>query len=410
MNNVFTECRGCRRRQLQSVLSLGKTPLANRLLTADALHVPEPTYPLELVFCSHCSLVQITETVPPAELFREYFYFSSFSDTMVRHAETLVERVIREYGVQSQHFIVEIASNDGYLLQHYRKRGIPVLGIEPAQNVAEVARLERGVETISDFFSLDLAKQLVSAGRMANVVHSHNVLAHVADLPGFVAGVAELLQPNGIWINESPYLFDLLDNVEFDTIYHEHLCYFSLAALKRVLQTQGLYIQRVERLAIHGGTLRTWVTKQDVQPHDSVAELVEYEQARGVDDLQTYQSFADRVENLKAKLNGLLRDLKAQGKRLAAYGASAKGSTLLNYCGIGSDLLDFVADRSTAKRGRFTPGTHLPIISPDYLLLEQPDYVLLLTWNFAEEILKQQSEYRRLGGRFIFPIPEPQII
>jgi SAM-dependent methyltransferase len=282
MSHQITECRGCLGRELRPVLSLGQTPLANRLLTAETLEQPEPRYPLDLVFCPQCSLVQITETVPPEELFRDYVYFSSFSDTMVRHAESLANEVSRQYALSSSSLVMEIASNDGYLLQHYLRRGIPVLGIEPAQNVAHVARTERGIETINEFFGRDLAAQLSAADRRADVIHSHNVLAHVADLQGFVAGVAQVLQPGGVWINESPYLFDLLENVEFDTIYHEHLCYFSLNALTHLLRRHGLTIQRVEQIPIHGGTLRMWVTKQAGEGDASVAQLLEEERARGV--------------------------------------------------------------------------------------------------------------------------------
>jgi SAM-dependent methyltransferase len=404
-------CRSCGHAGLQTILSLGETPLANSLPSAEDAGRDESRYPLELVFCPACALVQITETVPPEILFRDYLYFSSFSDTMLRHAEELVASVVAERGLDSSSLAAEVASNDGYLLQFYRRADVPVLGIEPARNVARVAVEERGVRTITEFFGEELARELAARGERADVLHANNVLAHVADLNGFVRGVREMLKPGGVAIIEAPYVKDLIDRCEFDTIYHEHLCYFSLTALDRLFRRHGLAVARAERIPIHGGSLRIRVAHAGAAGADeSVRALLEEERRWGVGGLEFYREFAARVEKMKGELREMLSDLKGQGQRLAAYGAAAKGSTLLNYFQIGSETLDFVADRSTYKQGRFMPGVRVPIVAPVKLVEEMPDYVLLLTWNFADEILEQQAEYRRRGGRFIIPVPEVRVV
>jgi SAM-dependent methyltransferase len=386
-------------------------PLANALLSAEQLEEPEAVYPLDLAFCRRCALVQITETVPPEKLFREYLYFSSFSETMLRHAEQLVGRLIASRRLDNKSLLVEVGSNDGYLLQYYHREGIPVLGIEPAVNIARVAQEERGIRTICEFFGDELARQLRERSERADVIHAHNVLGHVADLNGFVRGIQLLLKDDGFAVIEVPYVKDLIDHCEFDTIYHEHFCYFSLMALDRLFQRHALVIQDVERIPIHGGSLRLFVGKAaSSQRGGAVRTLLCDEAAGGVDRLEFYQGFAPQVENLKASLCSLLRRLKQEGKRLAAYGAAAKACTLLNYCGIGRQTLDFVVDRSTYKQGRYMPGVHLPIYPPGKLREAMPDYVLLLTWNFSDEILEQQVEYRRRGGQFIIPMPEVKVV
>lgn len=409
--DVKTSCRSCGGSGLELVLSLGTTPLANSLVR-DPGQGAEPRYPLDLVFCPTCTLVQITETVPPEELFSEYLYFSSFSDTMLAHARDLVGRFVTAGHLGPTSLAMEIASNDGYLLQYYKNAGIPVLGIEPAKNVAKVAVEERGIPTLAEFFDLALAKRLCAKGKRADIVHANNVLAHVADLNGFVAGIRELLKPEGIAALEFPYLGDMIDRCEFDTIYHEHLCYYSLGALKNLFERHGLKIVEVERIPIHGGSLLLQASRAESArvPGPSVAALLAEEHSRGMASVDFYRTFARRVFELKDELVALLGRLKRDGKRIAAYGAAAKGSTLLNVFGIGTETLDFVADRSTYKQGRYMPGVRIPIVAPDRLREAMPDYTLLLTWNFADEIFRQQAEYRRLGGRFIVPLPEVRVV
>lgn len=391
------------------MLDLGLSPLANRLLTSSELDGVDERFPLETVFCERCTLVQITVTVPPDILFRHYRYFSSVSETLVRHARDLVDRVLAARALDSKSMVLEIASNDGYLLQNYVEKGIPVLGVDPAENIAEVAR-GRGIPTLAEFFSNTLARQLASEGKAADVVHANNVLAHVADTNGFVEGLRTVLKPTGVAVIEVPYVRDLIEKCEFDTIYHEHLCYFSVSSLRSLFLRHGLAMVAAERVPIHGGSLRVWVAHEEhAQTTPGVEQLLEQERSGGVDQYRFYQDFGQRVHKLRSAVRSLVTQLHGDGRRLWGYGAAAKATVLLNYFDIGPDLLECVADLSPHKQGCLIPGVRIPIVSPDRLG-EDPDYLLLLAWNFADEIMKQQSAYRARGGKFIIPVPELRIV
>jgi SAM-dependent methyltransferase len=404
-------CRSCGSARLEIILRLGRMPLANAYLSREELARPEQRYPLDLAFCPSCSLVQITETVPPDVLFREYLYFSSYSDTVVRNAEEIVTRLIASRNLNGNSLAGEIASNDGYLLQFYKRAGIPVLGIEPAANIAKVAIQDRGIRTLCDFFGADLARRLRDQGECVDVLHGNNVLAHVADLNGVVSGIRLILKDGGTAVIEVPYVKEMIDRCEFDTIYQEHLCYFSLTALDRLFHRHDLVIEDVEHLPIHGGSLRLFVVpRHRLAKRPRVEKALEEESAWGVDKASAYRSFAQQVDHLKANLLEVLGRAKAEGKRVVAYGAAAKGTVLLNYCGVGPETLESVLDRSPHKQGRYMPGVHVLIQPPERVLETMPDYVLLLVWNIADEVLEQQSEYRRRGGKFIIPIPEVRIV
>lgn len=404
------KCLGCGAKSLEIVLSLGQMPLANALVPPERVGLPEPRYPLEVAFCVECALVQLTESIDPRELFTDYPYFSSYSDTMVEHARVLAHQLLQERSLGPQSFVMEIASNDGYLLQHYARAGVPVLGIDPAKNVAAVAT-QKGIPTLEEFFGEELAADLRNSGRSADVIHAHNVIAHVPDINGVLRGIKAVLKDGGVAVIETPYVAELVDRLEFDTIYHEHLYYYSLTSLMNLFHRNGLTISSVDRIPIHGGSLRVYATHIESGESDpSVTDLVREEDELGLSRLDYYKTFERDVRQLCGRIQGFLTDLKAGGASLAAYGAAAKGAVLLNACDIGNNVLDFVADRSDHKQGMYMPGVHLPIVPPEMLVSEMPDYVLLLAWNFSEEILNQQKEYRIRGGRFVHPIPSPRVL
>lgn len=409
MHEIISGCRSCGSPHLEPFLSLGETPLANGLLDAEGLQRPEPTFPLDVAFCAKCSLVQILATVRPEVIFgKDYPYYSSFSDTVLEHSLKNAERLIASQSLDEDSLVVEVGSNDGYMLHYFVKEGIPVLGVDPAPGPAEAAK-EKGISALCAFFGKGMAERLRDEGVRADVVIANNVLAQVADLNDFVAGIQTILKDQGLGVIEVPYVRNLIDFCEFDTIYHEHLCYFSVTALTTLFKRHGLTVNHVEHYPIHGGSLRLYVSAQE-NVAESVFTYIQDERDLSITELGYYQDFASRVHDIAETLVTLLRDLKERGNRIAAYGASAKGATLLNFIGAGKDLVEFVVDRNVHKRGRYMPGVHIPIFNPARLLEELPDYVVLLAWNFQEEILQQQVDFRSNGCKFIVPIPHPTIL
>lgn len=409
MMKETSACRSCGSRNLECVLDLGQTALADRLLTQAMLTEEEPVFPLTVWFCSDCSLLQIREQVDPEILFGDlYQYFSSFSDALLRHSRENAEHLMARRRLGPASLVVELASNDGYMLKNFKARGIPVLGIDPAPGPAGAA-IEAGVETMMTFFTSELARKLRAEGRSADVIIANNVLAHVPDLNGFVEGIGILLKDDGVAVIEAPYVKDLIEHCEFDTIYHQHLCYFSITALRHLFARHGLHLNHVMHLPIHGGSLRLFVEKRPGTSSE-LRSMLEAELAAGVTRLGYYLDFARRVKSIKTGLLQLLGELKRGGKRIAAYGAAAKGCTLLNYTGVGPETLDFVVDRNVHKHGRYMPGRHVQVRPVEHLTAEMPDYTLLLAWNFADEIMNQQAEYVKRGGRFIVPVPSPRVV
>ena len=406
------KCRHCGNALEVSFCDLGMSPLSNSYLSTEQLDGMEPFYPLHTYVCAECFLVQLPEFESPEHIFSDYAYFSSYSDSWLAHAKTYVDEMIARFGFDQSSQVIEIASNDGYLLQFFKEKGVPVLGIEPAANVARAAE-EKGVETLVEFFDPQSAEALGERGIKADLLLGNNVLAHVPALNDFVRGMKIALKPTGIITMEFPHLLELMRGNQFDTIYHEHFSYLSLSTVERVFAKFGLRIFDVDQLPTHGGSLRIYAAhvENEARPvTDNVIELKKEEAEAGLGALDTYRAFSDQVKETKRALLRFLIEAREQGKTVVGYGAPAKGNTLLNYCGVRTDLIDYTVDRSPHKQDRFLPGVHLPIHSPDKIRETKPDYVLILPWNIKDEIMQQMSYIREWGGQFVVPIPEARVL
>jgi len=405
-------CRACGAPLSTVFVDLGLQPISNAFRTAEEAKKPERFYPLRAFVCDACKLVQLQDVVErEAHFHADYAYFSSFASSWLDHARRFVDGAIPRFALGKSSQVIEIASNDGYLLQYFVKRDIPSLGIDPAANCAEAAKA-RGVETTVEFFGRDVAERLKAEGRSADLIVANNVLAHVPDLNDFVAGLATLLKPKGTASIEFPHVLELIENTEFDTIYHEHYSYFSGLALFPLLARHGLRVVDVERLPTHGGSLRLYLQRDSAgaTPTDAVAQLIEDERDAGLDRIETYRSFGERTRAAKSALLVLLTEQKRAGRKIVGYGAPAKGNTLLNYCGIGREILDYTVDRNPAKQGRFLPGTGIPVRAPEAIWETKPDLVLILPWNLKDEIVSDWSGIAAWGGRFILPGARPAIL
>lgn len=405
-------CRHCGGSLEHSFCDLGMSPPSNSYLTQAQLQQMEKFYPLHAYVCGSCFLVQLQEFESPEQIFSDYAYFSSYSQSWLEHAKAYTDYMITRFGFGKTSQVVEIASNDGYLLQYFRERGVPVLGIEPAANVAAVAQ-KAGISTLTKFFGTKTAAELKADGKQADLLLGNNVLAHVPDLNDFVQGLKIALKPEGVITMEFPHLLKLMRENQFDTIYHEHFSYFSFLTVERVFLQYGLRMFDVEQITTHGGSLRIFATHAEssrLLEQQRVAQLRQEEMVAGLADLKTYRDFAEQVKNTKRLLLKFLIDAKQAGKTVAGYGAPAKGNTLLNYCGIRSDFLDYTVDLSPHKQGKFLPGIHIPVFNPDKVRETRPDYLLILPWNLRDEIISQMAHIREWGGKFVLPIPEVRVV
>jgi SAM-dependent methyltransferase len=403
-----SNCRFCQTTLKHTFVDLGMSPLCESYVNPEQLHQMEPFYPLHVFVCHHCFLVQLEEFVSPEEIFTEYAYFSSYADSWVQHANNYTEMIVARLGLNEHSLVVEIASNDGYLLQHLVARKIPVLGVEPAANVAQAA-LDKNIPTVVKFFGESTARELATEGKQADLVIGNNVLAQVPDLNDFLRGLKILLKPDGVITMEFPHLMRLMEENQFDTIYHEHFSYFSFLTVERIFAGHGLRLFDVEELPTHGGSLRIYAchTEDSTKAQGSrVTDLLTREKTAGFNHLEHYYSFAEKVKETKRKLLSFLISAKEQGKSICGYGAPGKGNTLLNYCGIRSDFMDYTVDRNPYKQGKYLPGTHIPIFPPAKIQETRPDYLLILPWNFKDEIMTQMAGIREWGGQFVVPIPE----
>jgi hypothetical protein len=410
--NTKPACRFCNTTLENTFVDLGMSPLCESFLPADQLNRMEPFYPLKVYVCSNCFLVQLEEYVSPEHIFTEYAYFSSYSDSWLKHSEDYTNLMIERFDLGQSHQVIELASNDGYLLQYFAKKRIPCLGIEPAKNVAKVA-IDKGIPTITEFFGVKLARKMAAEGRMADLLLGNNVLAQVPDINDFVAGMKIALKPSGVITMEFPHLMRLIEGNQFDTIYHEHFSYFSFIAVERIFEAHGITLFDVEELKSHGGSIRIYgrhVEDATKPVSVRVVDMKERELRAGYTQMEVYGHYEEKVKETKRKILEILIGLKRQGKKVVGYGAPGKGNTLLNYCGIRSDFLDYTVDRSPYKHGRFTPGTHIEVFPPERISQDRPDYLFILPWNLKSEIMRQMSFIREWGGKFIVPIPEAEIV
>lgn len=403
-------CLGCAEPLPPAFLNLGSTPLANSYLEPNGDAQDEDVFPLAVVFCPACFLVQLSETVPPEKMFKDYLYFSSYSESFLVHARAMCEALSERFNLGGESRVLEVASNDGYLLQYFKAKGIPVLGVEPASNIAEESR-RRGIETLNCFFGPQAVDEILKSFGSVDLLIGNNVLAHVPAINEFLAATAACLRKSGCAVFEFPHVQELLRKTEFDTIYHEHVFYYSLHALKHLAERAGLEIFDVSKKKVHGGTLRVFLRRSSgAGVPDSVKSMLDQESDAGLTRSETYGAFSSRVATLKRDLRELLGGLKGAGKKICAYGAPAKGNTLLNYCGIGSDVIDFTVDRSPHKQNKLLPGTRIPIRNPGDISSTKPEYLLILPWNIQDEIMQQMAHIREWGGKFVVPIPNPKVL
>ena len=403
-------CIVCDMETVEQFLDLGATALANKFLSEEELSAPELHYPLRVGFCHTCGHVQLTEIVPPSTMFEEYLYMSSASDTLKAHFYDLSDLLVQRYHLGEADLVIDIGCNDGTLLHGFKRHGVQTLGVDPAENLAQLT-YEMGIGRYTGFFNAKTAKHIVSEWGQASLITATNTFPHIPDLPDFIAGIHTTLAPGGVFVIEMHYLVDLLDQGAFDTIYHEHVSYWALKPLVYLFEKHGMQVVHAERVPLHHGQLRVFVQRRgegDVQL--SVEWLLDLERTQGLGQFMTYQQFALKTQQIKRDVHRTIAQLREQGKRVVGYGAPAKGNTLLSFLEIGPEILEYIVDRSPLKQGLYTPGMHIPVVPPERLLADRPDYVLLLAWNFTDEILEQQAEYRRCGGQFIIPVPEARIL
>jgi hypothetical protein len=405
-----TRCIVCEKSNVEQFLDLGSTPLANKFLSKDKLSQPEASYPLRVGFCHDCHHVELTEAVPPSAMFDDYLYISSASDTLKAHLFDLSDIVSKRFNLNSKDLVIDIGCNDGTLLSGFKRHGVKTLGVDPAQNLA-VFTEKLGIDRHIGFFNSTSAKEIVQKYGQASAMTATNTFPHIPELQDFIGGLDIALAPDAVFVLEAHYLIDILDQGAFDTIYHEHVSYWALGPMQRLFEKHGFEIVNAERIPLHHGQLRVSVQRKGkgkVQP--GVKEILDQERARGLDKFETFQNFAKEVQRMKVELTDTVNKLRASGKRVVGYGAPAKGNTLLCFLELGPDKIEYIADKSPLKQGLFTPGLHVPVVPPARMLEDQPDYVLLLAWNFVDEILSQQAEYRKRGGKFIVPVPHVRVI